>query len=136
MKTKAVLTLIEVEAMLTTARDIAQRNQWSVSIAVVDDGGHPLGLLRLEGASPVTAYFASEKARTAALGRKESGQYEMLINDGRLAFLSAPVLNGMLEGGVPIYVDGEVVGAVGVSGVKSSDDVQIARAAIAALNLG
>ena len=56
-----------------------------------------------------------------------------MINQGRSAFLSAPVLKGMLEGGVPIMVDGQCAGAVGVSGVKSSEDAQIARAGIAAL---
>jgi hypothetical protein len=73
------------------------------------------------------------KARTAALGRRESKVYEDMINQGRMSFLSAPALQGMLEGGVPIMVDGQCVGAVGVSGVKSSEDAQIARAGIASL---
>ena len=69
----------------------------------------------------------------AALGRRESKGYEDVINQGRTAFLSAPTLEGMLEGGVPVLVDGQCIGAVGVSGVKSNEDAQIARAAIAAL---
>jgi uncharacterized protein GlcG (DUF336 family) len=103
-----------------------------VAIAIVDDGGHLLNFTRLDGAPPISAYIAPEKARAAALGRRETKIYEDMINQGRSAFLSAP-LQGMLEGGVPIYVDGQVVGAVGVSGVKSGEDAQIARAGVAAL---
>jgi glc operon protein GlcG len=68
-----------------------------------------------------------EKARTAALARRESKIFEDMINGGRTAFLSVP-LAGTLEGGVPVVVDGQVIGAVGVSGVKASEDAQIARA--------
>ena len=75
------------------------------------------------------------EARTAALGRRESKIYEDMINQGRVSFLSAPTLQGLLEGGVPIIVDGQCVGAIGVSGVKSAEDVQIAKAGIAALGL-
>jgi glc operon protein GlcG len=77
----------------------------------------------------VSAYIAIEKARTSALGRRESKAYEDMINGGRTAFLSAP-LAGTLEGGVPVVVDGQVVGAVGVSGVKSEQDAQVARAGV------
>jgi len=87
----------------------------------------------LEGAAPISAEIAPAKARTAALGRRESKVYEDMINQGRMSFLSAPVLQGMLEGGVPILTQGHCVGAVGVSGVKSNEDAQIARAGIAAL---
>jgi uncharacterized protein GlcG (DUF336 family) len=104
-----------------------------VSIAVVDDGGHLLWLQRLDGAAPISAQIAPAKARTAAVGRRESRVYEEMINQGRVSFLSAPSLEGLLEGGVPIVVDGHCVGAVGVSGVKSSEDAQTARAGIAAL---
>jgi uncharacterized protein GlcG (DUF336 family) len=76
--------------------------------------------------------IAPAKARAAALGKRETKLYEDMINGGRTSFLSAP-LDGMLEGGVPIIVDGHVVGAVGVSGVKSVEDAQIAKAGIAAL---
>jgi glc operon protein GlcG len=100
---------------------------------VADDGGHLLSLLRLDGCAPVGAYIAPEKARTAALGRRESKVYEDMINGGRTAFLSAP-LAGTLEGGVPVIVDGQVIGAVGVSGVKADQDAQIAKAGAAALN--
>jgi glc operon protein GlcG len=88
-------------------------------------------MLRLDHAAPISAHICQAKARTAALGRRESKVYEDIINGGRTSFLSAPLLEGMLEGGVPILVDGQVVAAVGVSGVKSSEDVQIAKAGIA-----
>jgi uncharacterized protein GlcG (DUF336 family) len=104
-----------------------------VTITIVDDGGHLLWLQRLDGAAPVSAHIAPAKANTAALGRRESKVYEDMINGGRVSFLSAPALEGLLEGGVPVIVDGHVIGAVGVSGVKSTEDVQIAKAGIAAL---
>ncbi|TAM49277.1 MAG: hypothetical protein EPN57_25365 [Paraburkholderia sp.] len=127
MQTKSVLGQTEIDTILAAARAEAQQHGWMVAIALVDDGGHPLALVRLEGASPVSAYIAIEKARTSALGRRESKAYEDMINGGRTAFLSAP-LAGTLEGGVPVVVDGQVVGAVGVSGVKSEQDAQVARA--------
>jgi len=133
VNSKAVLTQSEVARILAAARDEARRQQWAVSIAVVDDGGHPLALERLDGCAPVGAYICVEKARTAALGRRESQGYEEMINNGRTAFLSAPQLSGMLSGGVPLVVDGQVVGAIGVSGVKPEQDVQVARAGVTAL---
>ena len=133
MHTKSVLTLSDVRAMAAAAEAEAQSNHWAVTIAIVDDGGHLLWLQRLDGAAPISSAIAPAKARTAALGRRESKVYEDVINQGRVSFLSAPVLEGMLEGGVPVMVDGQCVGAVGVSGVKSTEDAQIARAGIAAL---
>ena len=133
MQTRAMLTLDDVRAIAQAAEAEALRHHWAVTIAVVDDGGHALWLQRLDGAPPISAHIAPAKARTAAVGRRESRVYEESINQGRTAFLSAPTLDGMLEGGVPIMVDGQCVGAVGVSGVKSTEDVQIARAGIAAL---
>ena len=135
MNSKPVLGAADVKAIAAAAEAEALRNQWAVSIAIVDDGGHLLSLQRLDGAAPISAYICQEKARTAALGRRESRIYEEMINAGRQSFLSAPKLRGMLEGGVPIVVDGHCVGAVGVSGVKSTEDAQIARAGIAALAL-
>jgi glc operon protein GlcG len=133
MISKMVLGADDVAKILAAAEAEARTHHWAVAIAVCDDGGHPLGLRRLDGTAPISAYISTEKARTAALGRRESGVYEKMINDGRVSFLSAPLLAGMLEGGVPIVVDGQVIGAVGVSGVKSTEDAQIARAGIAAL---
>jgi uncharacterized protein GlcG (DUF336 family) len=133
MQTKSVLTLSDVRAMAQAAEAEAAANHWVVTIAIVDDGGHLLWLQRGDGAAPISSLIAPAKARTAALGRRESKVYEDAINQGRYSFLSAPTLEGMLEGGVPVMVDGHCVGAVGVSGVKSNEDAQIARAGIAAL---
>ena len=133
MQNKPFLSLDDVRRIAAAAEAEALAYRWAVSIVVVDDGGHLLWLQRLDGAAPISARIAPAKARTAALGRRESKVYEEMINAGRTAFLSAPALEGMLEGGLPITVDGHCVGAVGVSGVKSSEDVQVARAGIAAL---
>ncbi|MEL7938838.1 MULTISPECIES: heme-binding protein [Pseudomonas] len=133
MQSKAVLTQGEVARILAAARAEAQANQWAVAIVVVDDGGHPLALERLDGCAPVGAYIATEKARSAALGRRETRLYEEMINNGRTAFLSAPVLQGTLEGGVPVIHEGQVIGAVGVSGVQAAQDAQVAKAGVAAL---
>ena len=135
MKTKSFLELADLKAVAAAAEAEAVKNGWAVSIAIVDDGGHLLWLQRLDGAPPISAHIAPAKANTAAVGRRESKVYEDLINGGRVSFLSAPDLRGLLEGGVPIVKDGQVIGAVGVSGVKSSEDAQIARAGIAALGL-
>lgn len=133
MKSKPTLTLEDTRRIAAAAEAEALANGWAVSIAIADDGGHLLWLQRLDGAAPISAHIAPAKARTAALGRRESKVYEDVINQGRFSFLSAPELEGMLEGGVPVIVDGQCIGAVGVSGVKSSEDAQIARADIAAL---
>ncbi len=135
MNTKPTLMLNDVRAIAAAAETEAITHGWAVTLAIVDDGGHLLWLQRLDGAAPISAEIAPAKARTAALGRRESKVYEDMINGGRVSFLSAPVLHGMLEGGVPIVVEGQVIGAVGVSGVKSTEDAQIARAGIAALGV-
>jgi uncharacterized protein GlcG (DUF336 family) len=133
MISKMMLSAEDVGRIVAAAEAEARRHNWAVTIAVCDDGGHLLALKRLDGVAPISAYIAPEKARASALGRRESAVYEKMINDGRVSFLSAPLLQGMLEGGVPIVVSGQVLGAVGVSGVKSSEDAQIAKAGIAAL---
>ena len=135
MKNKLTLELADVKAVAAAAEIEALRNNWAVTIAIVDDGGHLLWLQRLDGAPAISAHIAPAKANTAALGRRESKVYEEVINGGRTSFLSAPVIKGMLEGGVPIMKDGQCLGAVGVSGVKSSEDAQIARAGMAAIGL-
>ena len=134
MQTKPYLALADVKKIAAAAEAEAVANNWNVVIAIVDDGGHLLWLQRHDGAAPISASIAPAKARTAAVGRRESKLYEDMVNNGRVSFLSAPTLEGMLEGGVPIIVDGHVIGAVGVSGVKSAQDAQIAKAGIAALS--
>ena len=135
MKTKSVLELGDVKLIAAAAEAEAIKNQWAVTIAIVDDGGHLLWLQRLDGAAAISAHIAPAKAHTAALGRRESKVYEDMVNGGRASFLSAPETKGLLEGGVPILQGGQCLGAVGVSGVKSAEDAQIARAGIAALAL-
>ncbi len=133
MKTKPQLDRDDVAKILAAAEAEAKKHGFAVTIAVVDEGAHALALLRLDGAPPVSAVIGLEKARTAALGQRESKDYEDLVKNSRPGFLSVPVLGGMLEGGVPIRIDGHCVGAVGVSGVKAPEDAQVARAGIAAL---
>ena len=135
MKSQATLESSDVKAIAAAAEAEAIQNNWAVSIAIVDAGGHLLHFVRLDGAPPLSSHIAPAKAHTAALGRRETKGYEDVINGGRFSFLSAPTVQGMLEGGVPIMKDGACLGAVGVSGVKSSEDAQIAKAGIAAIGL-
>ena len=135
MKTKSYLESADVKAILQAAEAEALAHNWNVAIAVVDDGGHLLGFQRLNDTPAVSAHIAQAKANTSALGCRESKIYEDVINQGRTSFLSAPAISGLLEGGVPIMKDGVCIGAVGVSGVKSNEDAQIAKAGIAALTI-
>ncbi|QNK73551.1 heme-binding protein [Variovorax sp. PAMC28562] len=135
MKTKSFLELADVKVIAAAAESEALKNNWAVTIAIVDDGGHLLWLQRMDGAAALSSHIGPAKAHTAALGRRESKGYEDVINGGRTAFLTVPGVHALLEGGVPIVKDGVVIGAVGVSGVKSNEDAQIAKAGIAALGL-
>lgn len=135
MKTKTFLELADIKTIAAAAEAEAVKNNWAVTIAIVDDGGHLLWLQRLDGAAAISSHIAPAKAHTAALGRRESKGYEDAINGGRTSFLTVPGLSAMLEGGVPVVKDGHVIGAVGVSGVKSNEDAQVAKAGIAALGL-
>ncbi len=128
MISKPVMSCDDALQVLAAARAEAEKNQWAVSIAVCDDGGHLLAFVRLPGANLASAAISQSKAHTAALMRRETKGVEEMINGGRQAFLSAPGLTGMLEGGVPVMVGGQCAGAVGVSGVKADQDAQIARA--------
>ncbi|MDD2134577.1 heme-binding protein [Pseudomonas kurunegalensis] len=132
MQRKAVLENTDVTRVLAAAREEARRNDWKVTVAIVDDGGHLLALERLDGCAPIAAYIATEKARSSALGRRDTKGYEDMVNGGRTAFVSAPLLTS-LEGGLPIVVEDHVIGAVGVSGVKAEQDAQVAAAGITAL---
>jgi len=133
VKTQHALELADVKAIAAAAESEALKNRWAVTIAIVDDGGHLLWLQRLDGAPPASAHIAPAKAHAAALGRRDTKGYEDMINQGRTAFVTAPTIEGLLEGGVPIVKDGQCLGAVGVSGVKSHEDAQVAQAGIAAL---
>ena len=131
---KAYLNQSDVKKILAAADAYAEKNNWGVSIAVVDDGGHLLGFTRRDACPTISTYIAQEKAKASALGRRESKVYEDIINGGRQSFLNATaVLQGTLEGGVNIVVDGQTIGAIGVSGAKSDQDAEVAKAGIAAL---
>lgn len=132
MMSKPAMTSDDALKILQAAQDEAKRQQWAVSIAVCDDGGHLLAFVRLPGANIASATISQAKARTAAHMRRETQGIEDMINEGRPAFLSAPGLEGMLGGGVPVLVGGHCVGAVGVSGVKPTEDAQVAKAGVAA----
>lgn len=130
MKTKHYLTLEDAEFLLTRAHQYAIDKKFNVSIAVVDETGTLLSMKRMDGASPMTANLATEKAKCSALSRKPTQLFEELIKDGQLGFLTVASISGMLEGAEPIIYQGQLVGAVGVSGVKSYQDAEIAQHAI------
>ena len=131
MRTKACLTSADVKKMMAAASEEAGRNNWKVAIAIVDDGGFLLHLDRMDGAAVTTAEVATGKARTSALTRRPSKDFEERVKE-RPAFLMFPA--GLLvQGAVPIIYESECVGAIGVSGVQSFEDEQIARAGVAAL---
>ena len=131
MKTRAELTHGDCEKIMAAALAEAKRNSWVVAIAILDDGGHLLHFARMDGATPANAAIAVEKGRTAAMSRRTSGSWQERIKT-RPEMLKMP---GILpvQGGVPIVVDGGCVGGVGVSGVQSHEDEQIARTGIDAL---
>ena len=131
MKPTYKLMLDEVKLAAAAAEAEALAHGWAVSIALCDAGGHALWLQRMDGAPLMSAAVAPEKARTCVLSGKPSKAFEDMINNGRFAALAMPVVP--LEGGEPIVIGDNVIGAVGVSGVKAGEDAQVARAAVAAL---
>ncbi len=133
MKTKSVLTLADVKKISAAAEAEAIKNNWVVAIAIYDDGAHPLSLTRMDGATLFNVDVAMEKARTAAMARRSTKILEDRIAAGRLSMLSMPMLP--VQGGLPIMSGDECLGSVGVSGVQSHEDEQIAKAGIDALGL-
>jgi glc operon protein GlcG len=133
LPTKPMLTLEAARVALAAAETEAQRNQWRVVIAIVDDGGHTILLSRLDGAQWSSIETAVQKARAAIAWKRPSRLLEEAVNNGRTAFLSIAQGMAILQGGVPIEVEGTLIGAVGVSGVKASDDEVIALAGVNAL---
>ena len=132
MKTKPILTLPDIKKMLAAAEAEAIKNKWNVAIAVLDDGGHQLGFVRMDGATPANAEIALEKGRSAAVSRRSTKMWEDRVAGGRMSMLKMPVLP--VQGGLPIFADGgECVGGIGVSGVQSHEDEQICQAGIDAL---
>ena len=131
MRTKPCLTSADVKKILAACEAEAAKSKWAVSIAVVDDGGYLLGLARMDGASAITAEVATGKARTSAMTKRPSKFFEDRIKE-RPAFASFPA-GILIQGGVPVLHDNQCVGAIGVSGVQSHEDEQIAQAGASAL---
>jgi uncharacterized protein GlcG (DUF336 family) len=127
-----MLTLEDCKKISAAAEAEAKKNNWNVCVAILDDGGHLLHLIRMDGGTPANARIAIDKARTAAETRRSTAMWEERIKAGRTSMLKMP---GILpvQGGLPIVIDGECIGAVGVSGVQSHEDEQIAKAGIGAL---
>ena len=131
MRNRPALTAPDVQKMMAACKAEAAKNKWNVSIAVVDDAGFLLHLERMDGAGPMTAEVASGKASTAAVTRRPTKFWEDRVKE-RPVFLKFP--NSLpIQGGVPIMYQNECVGAIGVSGVQSHEDEQIASAGVAAL---
>ncbi|HXZ92424.1 MAG TPA: heme-binding protein [Burkholderiales bacterium] len=131
MKTRPELTLEDCKKMSAAAEAEARRNKWNVAIAILDDGGHLLHLVRMDGATPANAEIAVQKARTAATTRRSSKMWEERVAGGRLVMMKMPVLP--VQGGLPIIFEGTCVGGIGASGVQSHEDEQIVQAGIDAL---
>ena len=133
MRSKTALTLADAQSMMAAAKAEADKQKWGVTIAIVDDAGLLLMLERMDGARAQTAEVATLKARSAAITHRPGKTWEETVKTrpGMLSFPNA----FHVQGGVPILHKGEVIGAVGVSGVQSFEDEQVAMAAIAALGL-
>ncbi len=130
---KTVLTLTTAKSLVAAAAAEARKNNVGGAIAVVDDGGHLLYLERLDGTFPAAAAVAVEKARTAAVFRRPTRDFEDAIRNGRTSLLGVSVMTP-LQGGVPVLDSGQVIGAVGVSGAASAaQDEEFAKIAVAAL---
>jgi uncharacterized protein GlcG (DUF336 family) len=132
MKTRPMLTLDDCKKISAAGEAEARKNNWNVCIAILDDGGHLLHLVRMDGATPANSRIAIEKSRTAAETRRSTAMWEERVKSGRMVMLKMPGVTPV-QGGLPVVIDGECIGAVGVSGVQSHEDEQIAKAGIAAL---
>jgi uncharacterized protein GlcG (DUF336 family) len=133
LPSKKTLSLEAARVVLAAAEAQAVRNNWRVAIAVVDEGGHTIALVRLDGTQWSSIQTAVEKARAAVAWKRPTRLLEESVNQGRAAFVSISQGMALLQGGVPIDVEGTIIGAVGVSGVKASDDEVIALAGVNAL---
>lgn len=131
MRMKPVITLDDAKKILEAGEAEARRNKWEIVIAILDDSARLVALHRMDGARPGNPDIAIEKARTSALTQRSSKVWEDWVNGGRASIASMPVLP--VQGGLPIIVDGQCLGSVGVSGVKSDEDEQVARIGILAV---
>ena len=131
MRTKQCLTLVDVKKMIAACEAEATKNKWAVAISIVDEGAFLLGFQRMDGAAAISAEVSMGKARTSAMTKRPSKFFEDRVKE-RPAFASFPA-GLLIQGGVPIMYQNECVGAIGVSGVASHEDEQIAQAGIDAL---
>ena len=131
MKTRPMLTLDDCRKISAAAEQEARKNNWNVCIAILDDGGHLLHPVRMDGATPANARIAIEKGRTAAETRRSTANWQERVAK-RVELLRMPGVTPV-QGGLPIVMEGTCVGAVGISGVQSHEDEQIAAAGIKAL---
>jgi len=131
MRHKPCLTSADLHKAMAACKAEAEKNNWKVAIAIVDDGGYLLHFDRMDGASTITADVSIGKARTSALTRRPSKFFEERVKE-RPAFIGFPA-GILIQGGVPIMARGECIGAIGVSGVQSHEDEQIAQAGATAL---
>ena len=131
MRTKPSLTLPDVKKMMAACEAEAEKNKWAVAIAIVDEGGFLLGFERLDGAPAISAEVSVGKARTSAMTKRPSKFFEDRVKE-RPAFAGFPA-GILIQGGIPLLYQGECVGAIGVSGVQSQEDEQIAQAGASVL---
>jgi len=132
MRQKPALTSADCQKMMAACKAEAQKNKWNVAIAIVDDSGAALLLERLDGTGSIASEVAMGKAKTAALTKRPTKFFEDRVKE-RPAFVTFPTPGVMFQGGLPLVHQGECVGAIGVSGVQSHEDEQIAQAGVAAL---
>jgi glc operon protein GlcG len=128
MRTKHALESADVQKMMAACKAEAAKNNWKVTIAILDDTGAPLLVERLDGAGPVSAEVAIGKARTAAVSGRPSKFFEDRVKE-RPAFITYPAAI-MFQGGLPVMYQGQCVGGIGVSGVQSHEDEQVAKAGV------
>ncbi len=127
-----MLTLDDALRITLAARRAATENNWNVVIAVVDDGGHLISLQRMDGTQKGSVRVAEQKARTAIMFKRPTKAFEDMVLQGRPVMMTLPDAI-CLEGGLPLIRDGVYVGAIGVSGLKSSEDGVVAAAGASAL---
>jgi len=131
MRDKPCLTSADLAKAMAACKAEADKNKWTVSIAIVDDGGYLLSFERMDGAAAITAEVAIGKARTSAMTRRPSKFFEDRVKE-RPAFANFPA-GVLIQGAVPIMAKGDCVGAIGVSGVASHEDEQVAQAGVKAI---
>ena len=132
MRNKPALTSVDCHKMMAACIAEAQKNKWPVTIAIVDDSGAALLLERLDGAGAISAQVAMGKATTSAVTKRPTKFFEDRVKE-RPAFITFPTPGVMFQGGLPLMHQGECVGAIGVSGVQSHEDEQVAKAGVDAL---